>query len=49
VAIHFGKSRVQNWLLVRMPVPGPADKPPKAPELKRTVPPVSQIPVKTAP
>ncbi|MEO8616786.1 MAG: mu-protocadherin-cell-suface protein [Luteolibacter sp.] len=45
VAIHFGKDRVQNWLLVRMPEPPPADKPPKAPELDRKVPPANPIPV----
>jgi hypothetical protein len=44
VAVHFGKDRVQNWLLVRMPEPAPADAPPKAPELKREVPPVTQVP-----
>ncbi|MEO7099531.1 MAG: mu-protocadherin-cell-suface protein [Luteolibacter sp.] len=47
VAVHFGKGRVQNWLLVRMPEPPPAGQPPKAPELNRTVPPVTPIPVKT--
>ncbi len=47
VAIHFGKDQVQNWLLVRMPEPPPADAPPKAPELNRTPPPVTPIPVKT--
>lgn len=49
LAIHFGKDRVQNWLLVRMPEPAPADQPPKAPELNRTVPPVTPVPVKTSP
>jgi hypothetical protein len=49
VAVHFGKERVQEWLLVRMPEPPPADAPPKAPELKREVPPVTPIPVKTKP
>ena len=49
VAVHFGKGRVQNWLLVRIPEPPPADAPPKAPELKREVPPVTPIPVKTKP
>ena len=49
VAIHFGKDRVQNWLLVRMPEPPPADQPPKSPEIKRSVPPATPIPVKTAP
>jgi hypothetical protein len=45
ISIHFGKDRVQNWLLVRMPEPGAADQPVKAPELDRTVPPVTPIPV----
>jgi hypothetical protein len=45
IAIHFGKERVQNWLLVRLPEPQPADQPPKAPELKRTIPPATPIPV----
>lgn len=45
VAVHFGKERVQNWLLVRMPEPQPADQPPKAPELKREVPPATPVPV----
>lgn len=45
IAIHFGKDRVQNWLLVRMPEPQPAGAPPKAPELKREVPTVSEIPI----
>lgn len=49
VAIHFGKGRVQEWLLVRMPEPPPADAPPKAPELKREVPPATPIPTKTSP
>lgn len=49
LAIHFGKDRVQNWLLVRMPEPPPADQPPKVPEINRTVPPATPIPVKTAP
>lgn len=47
VAVHFGKERVQNWLLVRMPEPQPADQPPKAPELKREVPPATPVPVTT--
>ncbi|HSR36944.1 MAG TPA: hypothetical protein VLL73_07150 [Desulfurivibrionaceae bacterium] len=46
VAVHFGKDSVQEWLLVRMPEPPPADAPPKAPEIKREVPPVTPIPVK---
>lgn len=39
VAIHFGKDRVQCWLLVRMPESAPADQPPKAPDLNRSMPP----------
>ncbi len=49
IAVHFGKDRVQNWLLVRMPEPPPADQPVKAPEINRTVPPANPIPVKTTP
>ena len=49
VAVHFGKERVQEWLLVRMPEPPPAEAPPKAPEIKREVPPATPIPVKTKP
>ena len=49
VAIHFGKDRVQTWLLVRMPEPPPADQAPKAPEINRKPPPVTPIPVKTGP
>ena len=49
IAVHFGKERVQNWLLVRLPEPQPADQLPKAPELKRIVPPATPIPVKTGP
>lgn len=47
VAVHFGENKVQNWLLVRMPEPAPANQPPKAPELKREVPPATPIPVST--
>jgi hypothetical protein len=49
VAIHFGEEQVQNWLLIRMPEPPPAGQPPKAPEMKRTPPPVTPIPVKATP
>jgi hypothetical protein len=49
VAVHFGKDRVQEWLLVRMPEPPPAGAAPKAPEIKREVPPATPIPVKTKP
>jgi hypothetical protein len=47
VAVHFSKDRVQNWLLVRLPEPPPADQPPKAPELQRTIPPATPIPTST--
>ena len=40
-----GKDRVQEWLLVRMPAPQPAGEAPKAPELKREVPPNTPIPI----
>ena len=49
VAIHFGSDRVQTWLLVRMPEPPPAGESPKAPAMDRKPPPVTPIPVKTAP
>ena len=49
VAIYFGKDRVQNWLLVRMPEPPPAGQPAKAPELQRVVPPATPIPVAAKP
>ena len=45
VAIYFGKDRVQNWLLVRLPEPPPAGQSPKAPEIVRKPPPVTPIPV----
>ena len=49
ITVHFGSERVQEWLLVRMPEPPPAGAPPKAPELKREVPPATPIPVKSKP
>ncbi len=49
VAVHFGKDRVQEWLLVRMPEPPATGAPPQAPEIKREVPPATPIPVKTRP
>ncbi len=45
VAVHFGKDRVQTWLLVRMPEPPTAGQPPKAPEMDRKPPPATPIPV----
>ena len=32
LAIHFGTTRTQTWLLVRMPEPAPAGQPQKLPE-----------------
>lgn len=46
VAVYFGSDRVQEWLLVRMPEPPPADAKPKAPEINREIPPATPIPVK---
>jgi hypothetical protein len=48
ISIHFGKERVQEWLLVRMPEPPAEDAPAKAPEIKREIPPVSEIPLPNA-
>ena len=45
IAIHFSGDRVQEWLLVRLPAPPAADQPPKAPEINRTLPPVTPVPV----
>ena len=43
VALHFGNTRTQTWLLVRMPEPPPAGQPQKLPE-----PPKAPPPLKTA-
>jgi hypothetical protein len=40
VAIHFGKTRTQTWLLVRMPEPAPAGQPQKLPEAPKAPPPL---------
>jgi hypothetical protein len=40
LAIHFGKTRTQTWLLVRMPEPAPAGQPQKLPEKPKTPPPL---------
>ena len=32
LAIHFGNTRTQTWLLVRLPEPAPAGQPQKLPE-----------------
>jgi hypothetical protein len=42
VAIHFGKERTQNWLLVRMPEPAPAGQPQKLPEPPKAPPPLAK-------
>jgi len=43
VLIHFGKERIQTWLLVRMPEPASAGQPQKLPEA-----PMAPPPLKTA-
>jgi hypothetical protein len=40
LAIHFGKTRTQTWLLVRMPEPAPAGQPQKLPEAPKAPPPL---------
>ncbi len=40
VAIHFGNSGTQTWLLVRMPEPAPAGQPQKLPEAPKHPPPL---------
>jgi hypothetical protein len=40
IAVHFGNSRTQTWLLVRMPEPAPAGQPQKLPEAPRLPPPL---------
>jgi hypothetical protein len=40
IAVHFGNSRTQTWLLVRMPEPAPAGQPQKLPEVPRLPPPL---------
>jgi hypothetical protein len=36
IAVHFGNSRTQTWLLVRMPEPAPAGQPQKLPEASKS-------------
>lgn len=45
LVIHFGATRTQTWLLVRMPEPAPAGQPQKLPQAPKAPPP---IPVKTS-
>jgi hypothetical protein len=40
IAVHFGNSHTQTWLLVRMPEPAPAGQPQKLPEAPRLPPPL---------
>jgi hypothetical protein len=40
IAVHFGNSRTQTWLLVRMPEPAPAGQPQKLPEAPKSPPPL---------
>jgi hypothetical protein len=40
IAVHFGNSRTQTWLLVRMPKPAPAGQPQKLPETPKSPPPL---------
>jgi hypothetical protein len=40
VLIHFGKERIQTWLLVRMPEPASAGQPQKLPEAPKAPPPL---------
>jgi hypothetical protein len=40
IAVHFGNSQTQTWLLVRMPEPAPAGQPQKLPEALKSPPPL---------
>ena len=40
IALHFGTTRTQTWLLVRMPEPPPAGQPQKLPAAPTTPPPL---------
>jgi hypothetical protein len=42
ITIHFGESRTQTWLLVRMPEPAQAGKPAAIPEIDRKPPPLKK-------
>jgi hypothetical protein len=46
LAIHFGTTRTQTWLLVRMPEPPPAGQPQKLPEAPKSPPPLKKAPAK---
>ena len=47
LAIHFGTTRTQTWLLVRMPEPAPAGQPQKLPEAPKAPPPLKTAPPKS--
>jgi hypothetical protein len=40
IAVHFGNSRTQTWLLVRIPKPAPAGQSQKLPQVPRVPPPL---------
>jgi len=40
IAVHFGNSQTQTWLLVRMPEPAPSGQPQKLPEAPKSPPPL---------
>ena len=42
LAIHFGNTRTQTWLLVRMPEPAPAGQAEKLPVANKTPPPLKK-------
>lgn len=42
IAVHFGNSRTQTWLLVRMPEPAEAGKPTAIPGVDHTPPPLAK-------
>jgi hypothetical protein len=42
LAIYFGNTRTQTWLLVRMPEPAPADQPQKLPTASKAPPPLKK-------
>lgn len=42
IAVHFGKTQTQTWLLVRMPEPAPAGQPQKLPEAPKAPPPLAK-------
>jgi len=46
LAIHFGTTRTQTWLLVRMPEPAAAGKPAALPEIDRKPPPLKKVAAK---